>query len=55
MMIISSNVKKLYDGTSATGSAVQKGVDVWVDEWKIAAMKPHQAESGREVRRVDCS
>ncbi len=54
-MIIFSNIKKLYDGTSATGSAVQEGVDVWVDEGKIAAVKPHQAEPDLNVRRVDCS
>ncbi len=56
-MIIFSNIRKLYDGTSGTDAAVHEGVDVWVEEGRIEAVKPHQAEpaSGQNVHRVDCS
>ncbi len=55
LMIVFSNIKALYDGTSATGSAVHEGVDIWVEEGRIEAVKPHQAELDRHVRRIDCS
>ena len=56
-MIVFSNIRKLYDGTSGTGAAVHEGVDVWVDGGKIEAVKPHQAKpaDGPDVRHVDCS
>ena len=56
-MIIFSNIKKLYDGTSETSAAIQKGVDLWVEEGKIHALKPHdpQVSTGSDVRLVDCS
>jgi len=56
-MIIFSNIKKLYDGTSETSAAIQKGVDLWVEEGKIHALKPHdpQVPTGLDVRLVDCS
>ena len=56
-MIIFSNIKKLYDGTSGTGAAVHEGVDVWVEGGKIEAVKPHEAQPshGHDVRRIDCS
>ncbi len=56
-MIVFSNVRKLYDGTSNTVAAVHERVDVWVDGGKIEAVKPHEAPSshGHNVRHVDCS
>ncbi len=56
-MIVLSNIRKLYDGTSNTPAAVHEGVDVWIDGAAIAAVKPHEARPahGPEVRRVDCS
>ena len=42
-MIIFSNIKKLYDGTSETSAAIQKGVDLWVEDGNIHALKPHDA------------
>ena len=56
-MIIFSNIKKLYDGTSGTDAAVHEGVDVWVEGGKVEAVKPHRADPspGHDVRRVDCS
>ncbi len=56
-MIVLSNIKKLYDGTSNTAAAVHEGVDVWIEEATIAAVKPHESRPshGPDVRRVDCS
>jgi len=56
-MIILSNIRKLYDGTSASPSAIQEFVDLWIEEGKIHAVKPHDAQgpTGSDIRRVDCS
>ena len=56
-MIIFSNIKKLYDGTSETSAAIQEGVDLWMEEGKIHTLKPHdpQGPVGPGVCRVDCS
>ena len=56
-MIIFSNIKKLYDGTSGTDAAVQGGVDVWVEGSNIEAVNPHRSQSfsGHDVHLIDCS
>ena len=56
-MIVLSNIKKLYDGTSNTAAAIHEGVDVWIEGATIEAVKPHDPHPahGRDVRRVDCS
>lgn len=56
-MIIFSNIRKLYDGTSATLLAIHERVDLWIDQGRVHAVKPHdpQGPTGSDVRRVDCS
>ena len=56
-MIILSNIHKLYDGTSAGQEAIHERRDVWIDDGKIRAVKPHDANTheGSEVQLVDCS
>ena len=56
-MIVLSNIRKLYDGTSAKAEAVHEFVDLWIQEGKIEALIPHDAKRpmGAEIRRVDCS
>ena len=56
-MIVLANIRKLYDGTSASPKAVHEGVDLWIDQGKVHAVKPHdsQGPTGSENRRVDCS
>lgn len=56
-MIILSNIRKLYDGTSARSEAVHEHVDVWIQGGKIEVLMPHdpQRPMGAEVRRIDCS
>ena len=56
-MIVLSNIKKLYDGTSNTAAAIHEGVDVWVEGPTVEAVKPHEPRPshGPDVRRVDCS
>lgn len=56
-MIIFSNIRKLYDGTSATLLAIHERVDLWIDQGHVHAVKPHdpQGPTGSDVRRVDCS
>lgn len=56
-MIVLSNIKKLYDGTSNTAAAIHEGVDVWIEGATIEAVKPHDPRPahGPDVRRVDCS
>ena len=56
-MIVLGNIRKLYDGTSASPQAIHEYVDVWIDEGKVHAVKPHapRQATGSEIRRVDCS
>jgi len=56
-MIVLANVRKLYDGTSASRDAIHEGVDVWIEAGKIHAVNPHEPRgpNGSEIRRVDCS
>ena len=56
-MIVLSNIRKLYDGTSASASAVREHVDLWFDQGIIREVKPHdpRSPSGSEIHRVDCS
>ena len=56
-MIVFSNIRKLYDGTSRTAAAIHEGVDLWIEGDVIKAVKPHEARPahGPDVRRIDCS
>lgn len=56
-MIVLSNIQKLYDGTSATQDAVHQHVDLWIDEGKIEAIRPHNAQRPSQpgLHRIDCS
>ena len=56
-MVVLSNIQKLYDGTSATKDAIQEYVDVWVDDGKIKAVRPHDPKrpKGSEITRINCS
>ncbi|MHC5211390.1 MAG: metal-dependent hydrolase family protein [Planctomycetota bacterium] len=40
-MLILSNISRLYDGTSADQAAVHTGVDLHVDDGRIAQLRPH--------------
>ncbi len=56
-MIILSNIKKLYDGTSARPDAIHEHVDVWIDEDKIEAVHPHKPKTNKKsgLTLIDCS
>ncbi|GJL54315.1 MAG: peptidase M38 [Nitrospirales bacterium] len=56
-MIVLSNIQTLYDGTSAAPDAVQRNVDVWIDDGKIEAVQPHNLKrpKGAMVTRIDCT
>ncbi len=56
-MIILSNIRKLYDGTSASPQAIHEYVDLWIEQGLVHAVKPHdlQGPMGSDIRRVDCS
>lgn len=56
-MLILSNIKKLYDGTSAESTAVRAGVDVHIDGERIHAVQPHDPALvvGEQHTLVDCS
>lgn len=55
--IILSNVRKLYDGSSADASSVKKAHDVHVKDGKIKAVRPHDpaAASTDGIKVVDAS
>jgi len=56
-MLILSNVRKLYDGSSADASAVRANVDVHVDGARIAEVRPHDPAltAGNGLDLVDAS
>jgi len=56
-MIVLSNIRKLYDGTSATSDALHEHVDLWIDDGKIESLHPHAPKRpvGASVQRIDCS
>lgn len=56
-MIILSNIKTLYDGTSATPEAVRHGMDIWIEEGRIHDVRPFNPEKpgGSGFQRVDCT
>ncbi len=56
-MIVLSNIRKLYDGTSAIKDAVREFVDVWIEGETITAVVPHKPRTpkGSEIQRIDCS
>ncbi|MCA9421863.1 MAG: amidohydrolase family protein, partial [Nitrospira sp.] len=56
-MIVLSNIRKLYDGTSATSRSIHEQVDVWVDDGIIKGVFPHNPvyPQGPDVQRIDCS
>ncbi len=50
VMIVLSNIHKLYDGTSATSRAIHERVDVWIDEGIIKAVSPHNPTRPQWIR-----
>jgi len=56
-MIVLSNVKRLYDGTSAEPTALHAGVDLHLDDGRISALQPHDPalSLGDAHARVDAS
>lgn len=56
-MIVLSNIRKLYDGTSGTSQAVHEFVDLWINDGKIEALRPYkpQHKEDPQHRRIDCS
>jgi imidazolonepropionase-like amidohydrolase len=56
-MIILTNIDKLYDGTSDSSKAIQQRVDLWVDEGRIHAVRPHQPSlpAGADVTLIDAT
>ncbi|HBP90431.1 MAG TPA: hypothetical protein DD706_22395, partial [Nitrospiraceae bacterium] len=56
-MIVLSNIRKLYDGTSATSRSIHEQVDVWVDDGIIKGVFPHNPvyPQGPDVQRIDSS
>ena len=56
-MIVLSNIRQLYDGSSGTPQAVREKMDVWIDEGKIRQVSPHHPSQpqGPQVNRIDCS
>ncbi|MFT7486761.1 MAG: imidazolonepropionase-like amidohydrolase, partial [Candidatus Paceibacteria bacterium] len=56
-MLLLSNVKSLYDGTSAESSAVHKNVDLFIDGERIKSVAPHDPNlrAGSELTTIDAS
>jgi imidazolonepropionase-like amidohydrolase len=56
-MLLLSNVKRLYDGTSAEPGSLHTGVDLFIEGQKISEIKPHdpQLAVGDAHTRVDAS
>ena len=55
-MYILSNIKKLYDGTSASSSSLHQNIDVLVEDGMIKDVLPHKKDTGyRDFAYVDCS
>ncbi|MFT5052906.1 MAG: imidazolonepropionase-like amidohydrolase [Chlamydiales bacterium] len=56
-MIILSNIKKLYDGSSSTTAAVQTDVDLCIEKGRVHSVGRHDAErrAGPDDTLVDCS
>ena len=56
-MLILSNVKKLYDGTSSDAKALHTQVDLHVADGRIAGLRPHdtEARTTADVEVVDAS
>jgi len=56
-MIIFSNIRKLYNGTSASSAAIHQGVDLWVEGGMIQKVVPHNPKplKGSDIRHIDCS
>jgi len=55
--IVLSNIKKLYDGTSAEASAVHTQVDLHIEGGKVGQLRPHdpEARTSSDVTVVDAS
>lgn len=56
-MLILSNAARLYDGSSATESALHRGTDVHIDGGRIREVRPHDPglTVGEAHTLVDCS
>ena len=48
-MIVLSNIRKLYDGTSATEAAIHQRVDLWIDTIPLVPINPAIIESTAPV------
>ncbi len=57
MVLVLSNIKKLYDGTSATEDAVLEGIDLYLVGQRVDAICPHnpQLSLGSEHTLFDAS
>lgn len=57
VMLILSNVERLYDGTSAEPASVHRNVDLFVDGARVHDLRPHDPalEVGEAHARVDAS
>lgn len=57
LMLILSNIAKLYDGASDTLSSLHRNVDLWLEKGKIEKFTPHQQDLslGEAHTIVDCS
>ncbi|MFT7676670.1 MAG: imidazolonepropionase-like amidohydrolase [Planctomycetota bacterium] len=56
-MIVLTNVARLYDGTSDEAKSVKTGVDLWIDDGRIAEVTEHnpKLEGGEQLTQVDAS
>lgn len=56
-MILLSNIKKLYDGTSSRHDAVRERVDLALEDGKVLWVRPHDGgrENGEKITRIDAS
>src|SRR6185369_1632805 len=53
-MLVLSNLRVLYDGTSADTRALHRGVDVLVSDARIAGIHPHASVTRPDAHVVDC-
>ena len=56
-MIVLSNVARLYDGSSAEETAVQSGVDLFLEGSRIHELRPHDPSlcAGDQLVHIDAS
>lgn len=56
-MIILSNIRDLYDGTSDTTDAIHQSMDIWIEDGQIKKVQPHKLPhpQNSNVQIIDCS